>query len=370
MTPSSRPSARELCSLRGLVQASLVAFLVVGGGMGVGGPPDVQAQVPAAQCADTLSAAEAAYRNQDFQNAIELASECTDQRIVEDTTAIQAHRLVALASLRQGDLVQARTAIISILGIDPTYTADPVNDPPSYDLFVSQVRENVAPESPDEEPTETPADEEAKPPEEAEAEPPSPTPSRARPSFFIKPLSVGLSDYTGDMPAQSVSHPLDFQEISRGSGIPITFHGELGYQFSARWALVLGFQTGNYPIVGYNTGNNDISDSWRHTPQLLVRYAFGTLGESVAFYLDGGGNVTFGGGGIAKTGYGPSVGGGVDIPLSNALSLYVESRFNFTFPDDAIDGSAPIRSAGGFGSSFDQVNQLLGVGLRVRFGGS
>jgi len=368
MTPFSLPSARDLCSLRVLVQASLVVILASGGGMGVGGPQAVQAQAPAEQCADTLSAAETAYRNRNYNNAVELASQCTDPRVVGEDTAIQAHRLVALASLRQGDLVQARTTIINILRIDPTYTADPVNDPPSYDLFVSQVREDVAPEPPDEDTTATPADEEATPPGE-EAEPPSPTPSRSRASFFMKPLSVGLSDYTGDMPAQNVSHPLDFQEIGRGSGIPITFHGELGYQFSVRWALVFGFQIGNYPIIGYNTGNNDISDSWRYTPQLLVRYAFGTLGESVVFYLDGGGNVTFGGGGIAKTGYGPSVGGGVDIPVSTALSLYVESRFNFTFPDDAVDGSAPVRS-GGFGNSFDQVNQLLGVGLRVRFGGS
>jgi hypothetical protein len=167
------------------------------------------------------------------------------------------------------------------------------------------------------------------------------------------------------VPGWTISHPFDFQEFRRGSGFPFLFHGEVGYQVAPRWGVVLGVQVGNYPIVGYNTGNKDISDSWRYTPQLLVRYTFAPLGEAVTVYLDGGGNVTFGGAGVTKPGLGPSLGAGLDVPISTSLSLYAESRFNVTFPDDAIDGSAPTISSG-FGGSFDLVNQLLGVGLRVR----
>lgn len=344
---------------------------LVSGAWGMGGIfHEVRAQEEASTCADTLATAEKVYRNRNYQEAVELASQCTNDEVVGDETAIRAHRLITLASLRQGELVQARSAVNSILQIDSGYTADSVNDPPAYDLFVSMIREDrETGEAAKKEETE-PADEAE--PEEAEAQtsdpgPSPPQPARAVAPFFIKPLGIGISDYTGDMPAQNVGHPFDFQEFSRGSGFPFVLHGELGYQFAPRWGLVLGFQVGNYPIVGFNTGNNDISDSWRYTPQLLVRYAFGTLGESVVVYLDGGASATFGGQGVAEPGYGPSVGGGVDIPVSNALSLYVESRFNLTFPDDAIDG--PTTSSD-FMGSFDSVNQLLGVGLRVRFGGS
>ncbi len=356
--------------MRALARLGLLLALV-SGAWGMGGVfHHVRAQERASGCADTLATAEKVYRNRNYQEAAELASQCTDAEAVGDTTAIRAYRLVTLASLRQGDLVQARSAVSGILQIDPEYTADSVNDPPAYDLFVSMIREDRRPGETAKKEGAEPADEAE--PEEAEARasdpgPSPPQPARAVAPFFIKPLGVGISDYTGDMPAQTVGHPFDFQEFNRGSGFPFMLHGELGYQFAPRWALVLGMQVGNYPIVGYNTGNNDISDSWRYTPQLLVRYAFGTLGESVVVYLDGGASATFGGQGVAEPGYGPSVGGGVDIPVSNALSLYVESRFNVTFPDDAIDGPSTSSS---FGGSFDSVNQLLGAGIRVRFGGS
>lgn len=371
MTFYSRIPARRRPSLNALARLSLLLALV-SCAWGIGGAfHEVRAQEGSSACADTLATAEKAYRNRNYRKAVTLASGCTDPETLGEDTAIRAYRVITLASLRQRALMQARSAVENILQIDPTYTADPVNDPPSYDLFVSMVRKEV----------DVGGDEDMKAGDtdagdttdvgtsgERDAETvgtKSPQSERPVDPFFIKPLGIGFSDYTGDMPAQNVGHPFDFQEFSRGSGVPFMLHGELGYQFAPRWALLLGFQVGNYPIVGYSTGDG-ISDSWRYTPQLLVRYAFGTLGESVVIYLDGGGNVTFGGAGGAKAGYGPSVGGGVDIPVSNALSLYVESRFNFTFPDDAIDGSAPVNSSG-FGGSFDMVNQLLGVGLRVRF---
>ncbi|PSQ67735.1 MAG: hypothetical protein BRD25_01160, partial [Bacteroidetes bacterium QH_1_61_8] len=186
-------------------------------------------------------------------------------------------------------------------------------------------------------------------------------------------VGVGFSDYTGDFPIQNTGHPFDFQEFQRGSGVPFVFDGELGYQLSRKFALALGFQGGNYPIVGY-AGPGSIDDSWRYTPHLLGRYTFNP-GSSVAFYLDAGVNATFGGDAPpTSTGYGPTAGGGVDIPLSSGLSFFVESRFHGTFPDDAIDGTENIEDrppgpktndpSGSFLGSLDAVNQLLGAGLR------
>lgn len=182
-------------------------------------------------------------------------------------------------------------------------------------------------------------------------------PGRTGGAFYGK-LGGGISDYTGDFPAGTTTHPLDFQEFSEGSGLPFVVSGEIGYQFSPAWALALGVQAGNYPIVGY-AGIGGISDSYRVAPQLLGRYTFGRPGQTVAPYIDVGVNATVGGDSPpTSTGFGPSLGGGLDILLSQRASFYVESRFNATFPDDAVDGA-------GTGEKFDLTGQLLGFGLKV-----
>lgn len=192
--------------------------------------------------------------------------------------------------------------------------------------------------------------------------------------YFFK-AGVGISDYTGDFPIQSFGHPLDFQEFTTGSGLPILFDLEAGHRLSRNFALAFGLQVGNYPIVGY--AGPTTSDSWRYTPQLLGRYTFTEWSESLDFYLDGGVNLTFGG--DTDVGGGPSIGGGAKFPLNDKMSFYVESRFNFTLPDDGIDGAKNIadspsspRTNDPKGSStgpFDSVNQLLGFGLQINFGG-
>ena len=365
----SRPSVAFTWqrALRSITARRHLALALITCGVLAALPPSAAyAQDATSPCTDTVSAAEEAYLNRNYQEAVTLASQCTDRSAFEDEIVIQAYRLITLASLRQGALVQARSAVTNILHIDPEYTADPVNDPPAYDLFISLVRQ--------EEDTESTAD------TETDTEKPSPAPQRRdEGGLFLKLIGVGFSDYTGDLPDQSQGHPFDLQEFNTGSGFPYVFSFEVGYEAPSNLGIILGFQAGNYPIVGYSTGTGSISDSWRYTPQLLIRYTFGEPGRSTALYLDVGGNVTFGGEGLASPGYGPSVGGGVDIPLNKTLSFFVESRFNLTLPDDAIDGTSypedypadadrsPIGSITG---PFDAVNQLLGIGLRIRFGGA
>ncbi len=178
-------------------------------------------------------------------------------------------------------------------------------------------------------------------------------------NVFYGKLGGGISDYTGDFPPRQVGAPLDLQAFTQGSGLPFVGAGELGYQFSPRWALALGFQGGNYPITEYSGGQSGISDTYRYTPQLLGRYTF--AGGSVAPYVDVGVNATFGGNRPpTNPGVGPSMGGGLDILLSRTVSFYVESRFNLTFPNEAVDGAES-------GDPFDLTGQLLGFGLKVNF---
>ena len=349
----------------------LVVLLAGGWAVGSATTHQARAQAPDTSCTETLAAAEETYRNRDYAEAVAQASQCTDTEAVADTTAIRAHRIITLASLRQGNLVQARSSVQSILQIEPDYTANPVNDPPSYDLFVSMVRQELA--------FGGEADTTVSEAPEPSREPRTPPRAQDRGTFVLKVAGIGFSDYTGDLPDQSQGHPFDLQEFKTGSGFPYVLSFEVGYEAPSNLGILLGFQAGNYPIVGYSTGTGSISDSWRYTPQLLLRYTFGDPGQSTAVYLDVGGNVTFGGQGLASPGYGPTVGGGVDIPLNNTLSFFVESRFNLTLPDDAIDGTsypedypadADVSPIGSITGPFDSVNQLLGIGLRLRFGGT
>jgi len=172
---------------------------------------------------------------------------------------------------------------------------------------------------------------------------------------FYGKLGAGLSGYTGDLagPRAGAPQELDANVLKH---FPLVAIGEVGYQLSPNWGLALGGQAGSYVSVGDAA---PVADSYRrYTSHLLGRYTFGAPDWRVAFYLDAGLNVTAGG--PTRTGVGPSVGGGVDIRASRAVSLYVESRFHTTLPDDAVDGAGH----GPEGWSFDTVNQPLGFGLR------
>lgn len=206
-----------------------------------------------------------------------------------------------------------------------------------------------------------------------------PSSAQSKPSddpFFIK-LGAGLSDYTGDRPSRNTGYPFDLQGLARSidgtrAGAPFAIDGEVGYQLSPGWAVAGGLQIGSYPILSNGTS---FSSSVRPTAYVLGRYAFsppggapepgGTSSGSPSFYLDLGANVTLGG---ESAGYGPSIGAGIDVPINGTVSAFVESRFNFTLPDDAIDGTGGLpRSTGSITGPLDSANKLLGAGLKVSF---
>ncbi len=175
-------------------------------------------------------------------------------------------------------------------------------------------------------------------------------------NMFYGRLGGGLSDFTSDLSSWRPTHPFGGGKFTRGAGPPFVFVGEVGYQFSPHWALGIGIQGGNYPVEVYPEIEG-ISDSYRYSPRVLGRYTMG--GGAVAPYVDLGVHATLGGDRPpTRIGAGPSVGGGVDIRLGRAASLYVESRVNLTVPSGAVDGSDA-------GTRFDVTGQLLGIGLKV-----
>jgi len=134
-------------------------WAVIIGIFGLIGVPSVSAQ-EGGTCEGAISAAESAYVNGDFQEAINQASACLNQQDATVDQAVEAHRLISLSYLRQNELQQARAAIVNIFGLRPGYEADPINDPPEYVSLVSIVRREVQPEVP---PAEEPAEDERTP---------------------------------------------------------------------------------------------------------------------------------------------------------------------------------------------------------------
>jgi formylglycine-generating enzyme required for sulfatase activity len=185
-------------------------------------------------------------------------------------------------------------------------------------------------------------------------------------------LGIGLSDYTGDWGTSSFgeahSHPFDFQEPLKG--VPFYLSGEVGYALSPQFAIGLGIQGGNYPLADATFENG--TGQFRATSQLLGRYTFQAREWTVAPYLEGGLALTFGG---AQIGIGPSLGMGLNVQLSSSTSLYLESRFNMAFPDEAVDGRSddigptdpgnPEKPLPISDVPFDLTNQLFGVGIKT-----
>lgn len=339
----------RLLAVSALGRGALTLVLILGGLLSEGFLQTATGQEADQSCGTTLQLAEDAYRNRNYQEAVQLASECTDPETVGQQTAVRAHRLLGLAFLRWDAPERARSAVLNLLAVDPSYLPDPVTDPPSYVRFVYNVREQAEAVGADPAPLSSP-------------------PQRSERSIFLK-IGGGVSDYTGDMPPQNSAHPFDFQEFKTGNGLPLAITGELGYHFSPAFALALGVQIGNYPIVGYRTHSGAISDSDRYTHQLLGRYTFGDAGQRVSPYIDAGVSLTHGGSGTARPGYGPSLGGGLDIALNASTSIFIESRFHAIFPDDAVDGtdSTTRDINGSLVEPFDLINQLLGFGLKINF---
>ena len=105
--------------------------------MGWGAPAGAQ---PADTCDEMLDDAEAAYVDARFDRTIHLVDEClrTGQAGREDY--IGAYRLLALSYIRMDRLGDARLAVLHLLNEVPDYQADPITDPPDYQVLVESVQ--------------------------------------------------------------------------------------------------------------------------------------------------------------------------------------------------------------------------------------
>jgi hypothetical protein len=117
----------------------VVPFLVIGmAGSFVAGRATAQID-----CDRAYAEADAHYTAGAFAEAISVLAPCVKANRAGTDEDRAAHRLLALAYLRAGDLDESRLVIVELFSRNPGYVADPVNDPPAFVSLVNLVREET-----------------------------------------------------------------------------------------------------------------------------------------------------------------------------------------------------------------------------------
>lgn len=168
---------------------------------------------------------------------------------------------------------------------------------------------------------------------------------RAERTFFIKPR-IGLAHYHGDL-TENVTFAFD-------KGIPYSAGLELGYQITSAFSISAQANLADYSSLDPHFPNGDTD---RFTHNLLLRWTAGARTSPVAFFLQGG---VHGTDGVGDYAFGPSVGLGLDIALSDRIYLFLEALTNLSFPDERFDADESESP------SFDFVS-YVGPGLKINF---
>lgn len=95
-------------------------------------------------CQSSLARAQALYISGEFSEVEEILEPCVQPGRLSEDNRVWAYRLLALAALQQGHLVDAKLVALSLLSLRPGYQPDPVLDPPSYADLIQTVRAQLA----------------------------------------------------------------------------------------------------------------------------------------------------------------------------------------------------------------------------------
>ncbi len=201
-------------------------------------------------------------------------------------------------------------------------------------------------------------------------------PARAQPlrsgdTFYLE-FGAGLSDLAGDDDASPtpdtnglVGDFFDVKKFRDGGAFPYVFATEVGYRVLPEVEVGLGYQFGRYPFAsglplttrnGLPGEGGDLGTA-RHTIQLVGRYMHRAERWVASPYVHMGVSGTFGG---YQTALGPLAGLGVSVAVADRMSLFFETRLNFTFPDRAVNGIEG-------GEPFDVVSALPLIGVKHTF---
>lgn len=137
----------------------------------------------------------------------------------------------------------------------------------------------------------------------------------------------GISAYFGDL--NEVNSHLPF--------FGYVYRGGVGFYFTPQIAVGFDYRVADYPrtdrpVLGRYTRN--------HTTNLYLQYSFST-DHRVSPYLLGGLGMTFYGtydnDPIFDPAFGPMAGLGVNVRLTDQVSLFVEGKMDFVLDDEAMD---------------------------------
>ena len=140
-----------------------------------------------------------------------------------------------------------------------------------------------------------------------------------------------------------------FRDFGFGGG------GEIGYQFSQGFSFGVGFLYGKFTNLDRTDIRNPVSllvgqlNSGTSVSQIQGLFRLNLIPSwGVSPFVQFGGVVALGQGedlsGSSIIGYGPHVGGGLDIKAGRQASFFLEASGALVFPDDAVDNSDPSAS--------------------------
>ena len=168
---------------------------------------------------------------------------------------------------------------------------------------------------------------------------------RAERTFFIKPR-VGLSHYHGDA-TENITFAFG------DDGFPYSIGMEFGYQVSTRFSVSGQTSYARYPAIP------DPLDKDRITHNLLIRWTGRAAEARVAPFIQAGFHGSDGVGN-QEINFGPSLGVGLDIALTDRVYLFLEAMTNLAAPDESFDGDESEAP------SFDLIS-YIGPGLKINF---
>ncbi|HRK72981.1 MAG TPA: PKD domain-containing protein [Rhodothermales bacterium] len=201
-------------------------------------------------------------------------------------------------------------------------------------------------------------------------------------SLYVK-LMGGLNVYGGD--TDGIPHYKKISLVELGDYLKsIGYSGriEVGLPITKRFDVALAGEYGHYPNIEPNEGpfalpfsQGKISDEKRLHLDLLGRFNI-LPDNSINPFVQLGGNLTFGkttdivtSAKSTKLGFGPSGGFGVDVKVSDKLSVVLENNHALVFPDIAVDGADYATQLGSSGD--DQDHDWLsfyGIGAKLKIG--
>lgn len=326
-----------------------------------------------APCTATLETAQTYYVDQDFSVAEVLLRECLNRPDVDDTTAIQVHRLLALVYLRQDKTDEAETIILRLLGISFDYTPDPVLDPPSYVALVESIKEPLRIER-----EQAPAEVEPPPPvpeaalEAQRNELRLPSPFRTSRALYLH-ATLGAGSYGGERGADGAWW---LSEFTKNSGVSLS----LGASVSVNQMLDASLTYRLHHIPRLFTlrsvdRQSEVGPQIEPGASSKLVHLFALLGR--AFYpLEGRASsyVELGVSGsisrindTVRTGFGPRGGFGLDLEITPQLVGFMGLSATMIFPGNAVDHIDSRK-----GSNAQKSHDLMSfaeVGVRYRVTG-